>query len=174
MRRIAPTTVRSQIIHGNSWLLDRELGFSPAASGEQDSGNDARIGRDWFASAKRALLAPFGVGTVDQALLGVVAAKHFFVRHFASGGKSRDSRRDSLLRHLYGHAHRQADFHPRRAWLYGDRPFRNAHGEKAEPDCLLGGRRRLQRESSLSSNHGKKGEQAFPAGSGNAAAAAAC
>lgn len=49
--------------------------------------DDARIGRDWFASAKRALLAPFGVGTVDQALLGVVAAKHFFVRHYALAGK---------------------------------------------------------------------------------------
>ncbi len=45
------------------------------------------IGRDWFASAKRALLAPFGVGTVDQALLGVVAAKHFFVRHYALAGR---------------------------------------------------------------------------------------
>jgi CRISPR-associated endonuclease/helicase Cas3 len=87
VRRIAPTTVGSRIIHGNSWLLDRALGFSPAASGKQDAANDARIGLDWFASAKRALLAPFGVGTVDQALLGVVAAKHFFVRHFALAGK---------------------------------------------------------------------------------------
>ena len=33
------------------------------------------------------MLAPFGVGTVDQALLGVVAAKHFFVRHYALAGK---------------------------------------------------------------------------------------
>ena len=87
VRRIAPTTVGSRIIHGNSWLLEQELGFSPAASGKQDAANDARIGRDWFASAKRALLAPFGVGTVDQALLGVVAAKHFFVRHYALAGK---------------------------------------------------------------------------------------
>ncbi len=87
VRRIAPTTVGSRLIHGNSWLLEQELGFSPSASGEQDAANDARIGRDWFASAKRALLAPFGVGTVDQALLGVVAAKHFFVRHYALAGK---------------------------------------------------------------------------------------
>ncbi|NLX96740.1 MAG: CRISPR-associated helicase Cas3' [Rhodopirellula sp.] len=87
VRRIAPATVGSRIIHGNSWLLDKELGFSPAASGNRDAASDARIGRDWFASAKRALLAPFGVGTVDQAILGVVAAKHFFVRHFALAGK---------------------------------------------------------------------------------------
>jgi CRISPR-associated endonuclease/helicase Cas3 len=41
----------------------------------------------WFASAKRALLMPIGVGTVDQALLGVLAVKHFFVRQFALAGK---------------------------------------------------------------------------------------
>ena len=55
-------------------------GFDPHA---------ARVGNEelWFSSTKRALLAPFGVGTIDQALLGVVAAKHFFVRHFALAGK---------------------------------------------------------------------------------------
>jgi len=30
---------------------------------------------------------PFGVGTIDQALLGIVAAKHFFVRQFGPAGK---------------------------------------------------------------------------------------
>ena len=33
------------------------------------------------------LLTPFGVGTVDQALLGIVAAKHFFIRQFGLAGK---------------------------------------------------------------------------------------
>lgn len=87
VQRIAPNAIGSRLIHGNSWLLEKELGLSPAASGRQDARDDARIGRDWFASAKRALLAPFGVGTIDQALLGVVAAKHFFVRHYALAGK---------------------------------------------------------------------------------------
>jgi CRISPR-associated endonuclease/helicase Cas3 len=41
----------------------------------------------WFASSKRALLCPFGVGTVDQVLLGVVCAKHFFLRQFGLSGK---------------------------------------------------------------------------------------
>ncbi|MFC1596570.1 CRISPR-associated helicase Cas3' [Planctomycetota bacterium] len=86
VRRIAPSTVGSRLIHGNSWLLDQELGLSPAASGKHVA-DDGRVGRDWFASGKRALLAPFGVGTVDQALLGVVAAKHFFVRRYALAGK---------------------------------------------------------------------------------------
>lgn len=88
LTRISPQTGSSRLIHGNSWLMQATQEINPAStedSGTQDQ--DARTGRDWFASAKRALLAPFGVGTVDQALLGVVAAKHFFVRHFALAGK---------------------------------------------------------------------------------------
>lgn len=88
LQRVSPTTGSGRLIHGNSWLMQEKLDVSPAATGRQEkSSEDARNGRDWFASAKRALLAPFGVGTVDQALLGVVAAKHFFVRHFALAGK---------------------------------------------------------------------------------------
>ncbi len=88
LRRIAPEAPASRLIHGNSWLMQTDCGFCPAATGKKEATtDDARAGRDWFASAKRALIAPFGVGTVDQALLGVVAAKHFFVRHFALAGK---------------------------------------------------------------------------------------
>jgi len=88
LERIAPEYGKSRLIHGNSWLMQEALPFRPAATGSREkSTEDARNGRDWFASAKRALMAPFGVGTVDQALLGVVAAKHFFVRHFALAGK---------------------------------------------------------------------------------------
>lgn len=85
VRRISNTTNASRLIHGSSWLMDQTPGLSPGAT---SIGNeDARTGRDWFCSAKRALIAPFGVGTIDQALLGIVAAKHFFVRHFALAGK---------------------------------------------------------------------------------------
>ncbi len=83
VKRIAPEAVSSRLIHGNSWLMEEAIKFSPGRSDTED----ARTALDWFASAKRALLAPFGVGTVDQALLGVVAAKHFFVRRFALAGK---------------------------------------------------------------------------------------
>ena len=86
-QRISRTSGASRLIHGNSWLMDQIAGLLPAATSPGFVSEDARSGRDWFASAKRALLAPFGIGTVDQALLGVVAAKHFFVRHFALAGK---------------------------------------------------------------------------------------
>lgn len=86
LRRISALT--SRLIHGNSWLFQADCPIHPAATESHEAtSDDARAGRDWFASTKRALLAPFGVGTVDQALLGVVAAKHFFVRHFALAGK---------------------------------------------------------------------------------------
>lgn len=88
LQHISSTVGESRLIHGNSWLLKDELEYEPAVnSAKEKPTEDARCGRDWFASAKRALLAPFGVGTIDQALLGVVAAKHFFVRHFALAGK---------------------------------------------------------------------------------------
>jgi CRISPR-associated endonuclease/helicase Cas3 len=41
----------------------------------------------WFVQAKRALLTPFGVGTIDQALMASLITKHVFVRLFGLAGK---------------------------------------------------------------------------------------
>ncbi|MEW6568785.1 MAG: CRISPR-associated helicase Cas3' [Chloroflexota bacterium] len=41
----------------------------------------------WFLPRKRTLLAPFGVGTVDQALMGVLQTRHFFLRLFGLAHK---------------------------------------------------------------------------------------
>ena len=87
VQKIAEEAKSSRLIHGNSWLMANSIGLSPSATERSDKTEDARTGRDWFASSKRSLISPFGVGTVDQALLAVVAAKHFFVRHFALAGK---------------------------------------------------------------------------------------
>lgn len=73
-----------RLIHGNSWLA---MDGNQIPEGRQSDEEAPYAGRDWFASSRRALLAPFGVGTVDQALLGIVAARHFFVRQFALAGK---------------------------------------------------------------------------------------
>ena len=88
VERISEEPMAVRLAHAASWLVESELPprlrpASPDAEAEQH----VRVGRSWFASPKRALLAPFGVGTVDQALLGVVAAKHFFVRQFGLAGK---------------------------------------------------------------------------------------
>ena len=93
LRATLADTAALRLAHGNAWLeKDFDLHINPAFQrGEEKDGespNDtAREARSWFASAKQALLAPYGVGTVDQALQGVVAVKHFFVRRFALAGK---------------------------------------------------------------------------------------
>lgn len=56
--------------------------------GEEAGEEGAVIAVEWFAASKRALIAPFGVGTIDQALLGVLQTKHFFVRLFGLAGKT--------------------------------------------------------------------------------------
>jgi len=40
------------------------------------------VAASWFAQSKRGLLTPFGVGTVDQALLAALQVRHGFVRLF--------------------------------------------------------------------------------------------
>lgn len=87
IRKIWPDGLDTRLIHANSWLMENLSQPTPAPTTKGKESDDARAGRDWFASAKRALIAPFGVGTVDQALLAVVAAKHFFVRRFGLAGK---------------------------------------------------------------------------------------
>lgn len=63
------------LVHGNAWLKQFEMG---------EEGNP---GGAWFAQGKRGVLAPFAVGTVDQALMAVMNVKHGFVRTFGLAGK---------------------------------------------------------------------------------------
>lgn len=58
----------------------------------QEYAEDAKpsgvVAERWFSSnSKQALLAPFGVGTIDQILLSVLQVKHYFVRLFGLAGK---------------------------------------------------------------------------------------
>ncbi len=48
----------------------------------------AVIAATWFTSAKRTLLASYGVGTVDQSLLAVLQVKHVFIRLFGLSAKT--------------------------------------------------------------------------------------
>ena len=43
---------------------------------------------EWMFSSKRSLLAPFGVGTEDQELLGCIRSKHWVVRNVGMFGKT--------------------------------------------------------------------------------------
>lgn len=73
-----------RLAHGSSWMLHESLYLDQLRNNADASSIDMR---NWFSSAKRALLTPFGVGTIDQALMGVVAVKHRDVRAFALAGK---------------------------------------------------------------------------------------
>ena len=66
---------RSLLLHSNAWLFDTEMG------------EEGRPGGAWFSQAKRGLLAPFAVGTIDQALMAAMNVKHGFVRAFGLAGK---------------------------------------------------------------------------------------
>ncbi len=74
LSRICLSPSGARLAHGGAWLVER--------GGEELSG-----GGRWFTPAKRTLLYPFGVGTIDQALLAVLRVRHFFVRAFGLAGK---------------------------------------------------------------------------------------
>ncbi|MEN3752597.1 DEAD/DEAH box helicase [Mangrovibacter sp. SLW1] len=71
----AETPKRSLLLHSNAWLQNSE------------AGEEGSPGGSWFNQSKRGLLAPFAVGTIDQALMAVMNVKHGFVRAFGLAGK---------------------------------------------------------------------------------------
>lgn len=74
------------LAHGNAWLSeDRVRSFSPANTSAAES--DATDACRWFTSSRKPMLAPFGTGTIDQALMACIAAKHSALRLFALSGK---------------------------------------------------------------------------------------
>jgi|SaaInlStandDraft_6_1057023.scaffolds.fasta_scaffold07905_2 CRISPR-associated endonuclease/helicase Cas3 len=62
------------LVHGNAWLK-RIFAVEGNPNGS------------WFQEGKRGILAPFAVGTIDQALMAVMSVKHGFVRTFGLAGK---------------------------------------------------------------------------------------
>jgi len=66
---------KALLVHGNAKLKQFVMG---------EEGNP---GGAWFAQGKRGILAPFAVGTIDQALMSVMNVKHGFVRTFGLAGK---------------------------------------------------------------------------------------
>jgi len=82
-----------QLLHGHASLsaefdqsLQRGRQLRPTEV-DIESGDGAIIAGDWFTYRKRGLLAPFGVGTVDQALMAALQTKHVFVRLFGLAHK---------------------------------------------------------------------------------------
>jgi CRISPR-associated endonuclease/helicase Cas3 len=83
------------LLHGHASLsgefddlkMRGRTGFLPA-SVEPDGSSSAQVmAGEWFTYRKRGLLAPYGVGTVDQALMAALQSKHVFVRLLGLAGK---------------------------------------------------------------------------------------
>ncbi len=73
------------LTHGNALLSGRRLTSVMPAFADDDEG--AALANLWFSDSRKALLTPFGVGTMDQALMAVLPVKHSALRLFALGGK---------------------------------------------------------------------------------------
>ncbi len=94
-RRFPDTAVNVQLLHGRAELQPHYARLRTANAAlpdppviEDETRPDARLlAAEWFARSKRGLLAPYGIGTVDQALLAALDSKHYFVRLFGLAGK---------------------------------------------------------------------------------------
>lgn len=81
------------LIHGNAWLGDKKSQtISPAfqetdADRPENEQNDVNEALRWYSSTRKQLIAPFGTGTIDQALLAVLPARFAALRYFALAGK---------------------------------------------------------------------------------------
>lgn len=97
-KRYPADNVNFQLLHGHAALSSEfqtlrkngDKAFDPEAIYSEDecsTHGTSVVAAEWFTHRKRGLLAPFGVGTVDQALLAVLQTRHVFVRLFGLAHK---------------------------------------------------------------------------------------
>lgn len=86
LRSTRPDEITQLVLaHGEASLVD-EFRKLVRAVYDPETGGDVRAS-SWFLSGKRALLASHAVGTIDQALFGVLRVRHGFVRLAGLAGK---------------------------------------------------------------------------------------
>lgn len=79
----AQKNLNLQLAHGNAVLNETFQGMRLAAITDDEGQHEGNVNAmEWFLPRKRTLLAPFGVGTVDQTFLSVLRARHSFLRLF--------------------------------------------------------------------------------------------
>lgn len=66
-----------KLVHGLAWLLDEE---TPDTKVSKPTLNEEPIAQEWFRPAKRSLLTPYGIGTVDQAMMAALCVKFGVLR----------------------------------------------------------------------------------------------
>ncbi len=75
------------LAHGMAWL-NKDYQKSKNQKKELETNSGFNSLNEWFYTRKKTLLAPVGIGTVDQAMLSVLKTKHYFVKLFALAGKT--------------------------------------------------------------------------------------
>jgi len=76
------------LVHGAAFLNKKGIEFTPSNIWDKEELEESNIHSEaWFLPRKRTLLAPFGVGTVDQTFLSVLKSRHFFLRLFGLSHK---------------------------------------------------------------------------------------
>lgn len=84
--RYPEQAINAHLVHGGALLAEEQP--TPAGIAQDEASAERGVkAESWFLPRKRTLLAPFGVGTVDQALMSVLQTRHFFVRLFGLGQK---------------------------------------------------------------------------------------
>ena len=78
LERILDGGGSAMLLHGMAWLERFR---------QQRMGEDAAPGQAWFSVGRRGILAPFGVGTVDQALMSALSVRFGTLRTFGLAGK---------------------------------------------------------------------------------------
>lgn len=78
LERILDGGGSAMLLHGMAWLERFR---------QQRMGEEAAPGQAWFSVGRRGILAPFGVGTVDQALLSAMNVRFGALRTFGLAGK---------------------------------------------------------------------------------------
>lgn len=84
--RYPDQAINAHLVHGAALLAEGHPVLAGIAQDEASAERGVKA-QSWFLPRKRTLLAPFGVGTVDQALMSVLQTRHFFVRLFGLGQK---------------------------------------------------------------------------------------
>ena len=113
LRKRYSKNLKLQLIHGGvaQYKSPHQHTLSESVQEGNDSADDAA---SWFEqNRKRALLTPYAVGTIDQAMLSVLQVKHHFVRQFGLSRKviifdeihSYDTYMDEIIKRLFNWLH---------------------------------------------------------------------
>lgn len=87
-KRYSDDEINLHLVHGAALLINQRQNFQPTNVMGEDGSDYANIhAHGWFLPRKKTLLAPFGVGTVDQTFLSVLKSRHFFLRLFGLSHK---------------------------------------------------------------------------------------